>query len=946
MAAGRSCYVLLHFLFCWYSVFLAAKIDTTSETHLEANESGPTNTAWNWMWNNYVLVDPHEAESKLRQSVAGLLESEEKVEMAFKRDVSKIYFTNTRLILRPKALSLSFNFVPSYESIFYRSIKAFDFATKGWVDTNTNLNLYTDLKSKPTISIHFGNGVDIFEIGNFISIKLLDMDMPALKNAATETRREESESEPTESRGKVAEPEKRRVESEATPTESLAKRSKPKKRRGETETESVEPLAQDAEPENQHKEIEGTPVKARAKHAEPRKPRGDDEADLTKSLAKDTEPENWRGESEGETDEEDGCSLLDVSTDAPNKSLGFSDYFAVLTGNASEIDAAEYEQQLRQEAETSHLLGIDETVLVAFKLGRDTRLFTSRRMLRLDVQGFGYSTKYFTLPYEAMKAFRVQTAGYFDLDAEVQIWTDLIGYQFDKFELKAGQVDVKRFHAILCDKILGVHHASPHGSLLETTSPGGFDIFGWLAELADLSTEVSASDAEDAMRKQAILQAPGEEKVLLAFRRGRDLSLLTNKRLLMIDVKGFGKQVEYKSIPYSSINAFAIQSVGYFDADAELMIWTSIQPPPPIPQKEGDPPPPPPPPQCPTVSSWHECMSYIKINLLRGSADLLRLQQTLAGLILHTVGTPSSSENWLEASSFLEGNPIVDLYNYLDNNADSIDPRSVEDHFKSARILQLDEGVQMAFKIGQDFHIWTTKRFLLVDRRGWFDLDQKTLYMSIPFRAIKAFSVRTAGYFDTDAELAFYTSLPWMPMYELDLRGGSVDLNGIMVTLMRAMVACPGNLSNGQALLQMAPSDLLRDWFIPDALDGGSEADIDAANREYRSEKPILVKDEELKFVTKSSRDSFLYTSKRIIQEDVQGFTGQKIEYTSFPYSAMGGFEIHAAGAVLNANIKFLMSSSRYGAITQVFKDGVDLVNVSSFVPRAIAEAQSAKCRH
>jgi hypothetical protein len=54
----------------------------------------------------------------------------------------------------------------------------------------------------------------------------------------------------------------------------------------------------------------------------------------------------------------------------------------------------------------------------------------------------------------------------------------------------------------------------------------------------------------------------------------RDTFLFTNKRLILVDVKGIsGKSVEYLSIPYGKIVKFSVQTGESFDLDAELKLW-------------------------------------------------------------------------------------------------------------------------------------------------------------------------------------------------------------------------------------------------------------------------------------------------------------------------------------------------------------------------------------
>lgn len=64
------------------------------------------------------------------------------------------------------------------------------------------------------------------------------------------------------------------------------------------------------------------------------------------------------------------------------------------------------------------------------------------------------------------------------------------------------------------------------------------------------------------------------EIIEIGFALSRDTFLFTNKRLILVEVKGIsGKQIEYLSIPYTKIMKFSVQTGSSFDLDAELKIW-------------------------------------------------------------------------------------------------------------------------------------------------------------------------------------------------------------------------------------------------------------------------------------------------------------------------------------------------------------------------------------
>jgi hypothetical protein len=88
-----------------------------------------------------------------------------------------------------------------------------------------------------------------------------------------------------------------------------------------------------------------------------------------------------------------------------------------LLGNASEIDINEVSEEL------APIIGSSETVQQVFKVVRDMYVFTNKRLLLIDKQGItGKKVDYHSIPYRAITQFKVETAGHFDLDAELKIW--------------------------------------------------------------------------------------------------------------------------------------------------------------------------------------------------------------------------------------------------------------------------------------------------------------------------------------------------------------------------------------------------------------------------------------------------------------------------------------------------------------------------------------------
>lgn len=88
-----------------------------------------------------------------------------------------------------------------------------------------------------------------------------------------------------------------------------------------------------------------------------------------------------------------------------------------LLGNASEIDPAKIQ------AEFAKVLATGERIEKVYQLIRDLFVFTDKRLILVDKQGLtGSKVEYHSLPYRAITHFSIETAGHFDLDADLKIW--------------------------------------------------------------------------------------------------------------------------------------------------------------------------------------------------------------------------------------------------------------------------------------------------------------------------------------------------------------------------------------------------------------------------------------------------------------------------------------------------------------------------------------------
>ncbi len=69
------------------------------------------------------------------------------------------------------------------------------------------------------------------------------------------------------------------------------------------------------------------------------------------------------------------------------------------------------------------ILAPNEATELEYKSVRDTVVFTNKRIIIIDVQGLsGTKKEFLSIPYSKMNAFSGESAGTFDLDAEIKIW--------------------------------------------------------------------------------------------------------------------------------------------------------------------------------------------------------------------------------------------------------------------------------------------------------------------------------------------------------------------------------------------------------------------------------------------------------------------------------------------------------------------------------------------
>lgn len=119
-----------------------------------------------------------------------------------------------------------------------------------------------------------------------------------------------------------------------------------------------------------------------------------------------------------------------------------------LLGNSSEVSVEKLSQKY------ARLLIDSEQIELGFNLFRDVFMFTNKRLILIDVQGVtGSKVEYRSMPYKSISRFSLETAGTFDLDAELKIWissenTPSVSKKFNK------SIDVYEVQKYLASKVM------------------------------------------------------------------------------------------------------------------------------------------------------------------------------------------------------------------------------------------------------------------------------------------------------------------------------------------------------------------------------------------------------------------------------------------------------------------------------------------------------------
>lgn len=579
--------------------------------------------------------------------------------------------------------------------------------------------------------------------------------------------------------------------------------------------------------------------------------------------------------------------------------------FDILGSNYAQIDKQKVESCLKS---NPNVLLADEKVELAFKCGRDSFILTSHRVMKIDVQGMtGKSVEYLTILWAAIKGYSVETAGNFfiDRDAELELYFNLPDTPSTaegrprnsrtrlKIDMRDGQADFFAVQRYISDKLLGPDtiESSQFGGTMSGQQDTGSGSF--LAWAGDDNRMIDPTEANQVYHTEVpILQ--NCEHIELAFKGRRDMLLFTTKRVIFVDMKGFlgmGKKVEYTSLPYSTITAFALRSAGsWLDKDSELCLWLDFDDLyNPVRKDEDDPPPPP-------ISR----KSYMELDFQKDKVDIFVVHRYLSERLMRESGhemkpyTSLVSPDLLVPAAPETGTNLMD---WIGNNAQAIDAEAVNEKFHEAGIMQADECVAFAFKSGRDSLYLTNKRLFVIDVQGMS--GKRKEYMSIPLDSIRVWSVESAGSFDRDMELRVWFKAFWENKVKQDLRKGKADIFAIQDFIAHFVIGpADGNTAIAKANAYKPTPKTATTTFLG-YLNDAHMKDPSELTTTLRASPSLLQQDESIDAAFKCGRDTVIISTKRIITIDKKGISGKSVEYKSYPLMYNKAFSVDSEGHLL-----------------------------------------------
>jgi hypothetical protein len=237
--------------------------------------------------------------------------------------------------------------------------------------------------------------------------------------------------------------------------------------------------------------------------------------------------------------------------------------FDWIGNDAIQLDPKSVQERFTKE---SPVLFPNEEVELCYQARRDVIIITPIRFFLIDVKGFtGKKMEFFSLRWECVKAFSVETAGsrLFDRDCDFIIHTNIPSLRYLRQDLRRGKTNIFQVQTSFSNKLLGGKDVGDDSKNSSNTRIANInDRKGHVDNGASLFTvggsnnrPLDATEVERTFRSNPpLLQS--DEFVEMAFKGRRDLVIFTTKRIIDVDVKGLsGKRVSDICMIWGCLNA-------------------------------------------------------------------------------------------------------------------------------------------------------------------------------------------------------------------------------------------------------------------------------------------------------------------------------------------------------------------------------------------------------
>jgi hypothetical protein len=157
---------------------------------------------------------------------------------------------------------------------------------------------------------------------------------------------------------------------------------------------------------------------------------------------------------------------------------------------------------------------------------------------------------------------------------ELRLWFKGSWNNHIKQDLRKGTADLFAIQSFISHFVIGSADGatalSNAQSYVTTPSGAATKLLGFLND----AHMKNAAEVTSTLRSSPALLQP-DESIEVAYKCGRDLFLISTKRMIIIDKKGLtGKSVEYASYPLSTTRAFMIETEGSLLNGPEFKIYT------------------------------------------------------------------------------------------------------------------------------------------------------------------------------------------------------------------------------------------------------------------------------------------------------------------------------------------------------------------------------------